>query len=157
MTRQIDFSATSSNYFELNGDTESLNMLTISTNVDKVNLSFGLGVDSSYIFADKQDVKNNLALEVKAKYNITKDLNLQGRFRKIGDAEQYRLAFGGSYKFDSKNLIYASAHLTTKHTAGDLWKTNTGGWIGYTHKFENCSLSAELQKNFSLDKTTYNT
>ena len=61
-----------------------------------------------------------LGLEAKLKYNINDNLNAQARFRKIGDAEQYRVTFGGSYKFDKNNSIYSSVHLTTKHSNGNF-------------------------------------
>ena len=142
----------SSNYFDLGSGAESLNMLSASTGYKDLNLSLGLGIYSSYkLSSGNQDVKNKPALEAKLKYNINDNLNTQARFRKIGDDEQYRVTFGGSYKFDKNNSIYSSAHLTTKHSNGE-WKTNTGAWFGYTHKFDNLSVSTEVQQNIPFNR-----
>ena len=54
----------------------------------------------------------------------------------------------GSYKFDN-NSIYSSVHLTTKNS-NNQWSTNTGAWLGFTHDFEGCSISAEVQQNIPL-------
>ena len=40
-----------------------------------------------------------------------------------------------------------SAHLTAKQKSDDTWSSNCGGWLGFTHNFENCSVSAEIQQN----------
>ena len=60
-------------------------------------------------------------------------------------------SFTTSYNFDTKNSIYTSAHLTTKHSNGD-WNTNTGAWVGYTHNFDKFSISAEVQQNIPFDR-----
>ena len=149
---QLKANISSSNYFDFDKGAENLTMLSASTNLNKFNLSLGIGSDTSYkIFSGNQEVTNNPAFEAKLKYNINDNLNTQARFRKIGDAEQYRVTFGGSYKFDKNNSIYSSAHLTTKHSNGE-WKTNTGAWLGYTHKFDNLSVSAEVQQNIPFNR-----
>ncbi len=150
--QKIKATFSSSNYFDFDSGAESLNILSASTGYKDLNLSLGLGVDSSYkLSSGNQDVKNKPALEAKLKYNINDNLNTQARLRKIGDSEQYRVTFGGSYKFDKKNSIYASAHLTTKHSRND-WNTNSGAWVGYTHNFDKCSISAEFQQNVPFNR-----
>ena len=144
---KIAGSFSSSNYFEASNSVDSFNTLNVSTNIGKVNFSAGIGTNTSYKPTSMgQNLATNLAFESKLKYNITDSLNTQFRFRKIGDAEQYRVTFGGNYKIDKNNSIYSAAHLTTKHS-NNSFKTNTGAWAGYTHKFDNCSLSIELQQN----------
>ena len=141
----------SSNYYGFDEKVESLNTLNTSLKTGKITTSVGVGIDSKYklnpVF---QDLTNKLAVEAKLKYNITDNLNAQARFRKIGDTEQYRVTFGGSYNFNEKDSVYSSAHLTTKNSM-DAWSTNTGAWIGWTHNFEKCSLSAEVQQNIPLN------
>ena len=149
---KIKTTFSSSNYFDFDSGAESLNMLSASSGYKDLNLSLGLGVDSSYkLSSGNQDVKNKPALEAKLKYNINDNLNTQARFRKIGDAEQYRVTFGGSYKFDKNNSIYSSVHLTTKNSNGN-WNSNTGAWIGYTHNFKKASVSAEFQQNIPFNR-----
>lgn len=149
---QLKANFSTSNYFEFGGNAESLNMLTVSTNYKDFNLSLGIGSDTSYkLSSHNQEVVNNPAIEAKLKYNINENLNTQARFRKIGESEQYRVTFGGSYNFNKNNSIYSSAHLTTKNTNGE-WKTNTGAWFGYTHKFDNLSVSAEVQQNIPFNR-----
>lgn len=144
----INVNCTSSNYFECGGNVESLNTINTSMKINNVNLSFGFGADTSYKpTSQEQNLATNLAFEAKAKYNINKYLNTQARFRKIGDTEQYRVTFGGSYKLNENNSIYSSAHLTAKQKSDDTWSSNCGGWLGFTHNFENCSVSAEIQQN----------
>lgn len=140
-------SFSSSNYFEASRNIDSFNTLNVSTKIGDLTFSAGLGSNTSYkLSAAGQKTSMVPAIEAKVKYNITDNMNAQARFRKIGDAEQYRVTFGGSYNFNKNNSIYTAAHLTTKHN-DDGFKTNTGGWVGYTHKFGKCSLSAELQQN----------
>ena len=148
---KIKKSFSSSNYFDFDGGAESLNMLHASTNFNDFNVSLGIGVDTSCKFSNSPNLKGKLGLEAKLKYNINDNLNAQARFRKIGDAEQYRVTFGGSYKFDKNNSIYSSVHLTTKHSNGN-WNSNTGAWIGYTHNFKKASVSAELQQNIPFKR-----
>ena len=151
-TPKVNANFSSSNYFDFSGSAESLNMLGVNLKTGPVNFSVGVGSNTTYkLTSDNQDVDNKFALEAKLKYNINNNLNTQARFRKIGDSEQYRITFGGSYNFDKKNSIYSSVHLTTKHS-NDSWKTNTGAWVGYTHNFNNCSLSAELQQNIPFNR-----
>ena len=146
---KITPSISTSNYFQFDGRSESLNMLNASTKLGNTTFTVGLGVDSSYKFASNTEPKNNFAVEAKVKYNISENLNAQARFRKIGATEQYRLTFGGNYNFDKKNSIYGSLHLTEKFNNGER-KTNTGAWFGYTHNFNDLSVSLELQQNVPL-------
>ena len=141
-------SISSSNYFEASNSVDSFNTLNVTTNIGKVNFSTGIGTNTSYKpTSQEQNLTTNLAFEAKAKYNINKYLNTQARFRKIGDAEQYRVTFGGNYKLNENNSIYSSAHLKAKQKNNDTWSSNCGGWFGFTHNFENCSVSAEIQQN----------
>lgn len=150
---KITTSVSSSNYYAFNGDVDSFNAINVSAGYGNWNFSLGAGANSSFgLFSGKNEVDRKPALEAKVKYNINDNLNAQARFRKIGDnTEQYRVTFGGSYKFDKKNSIYSSAHLTTKHSNGE-WKTNSGAWIGYTHDFGYLSLSAEFQQNIPFNR-----
>ena len=151
-TPKINTSFSSSNYFDCASGIESLNTANASTKFGPVNFSVGVGVDTKTSLADRNSkVTNNLALEAKMKYNITDNLNTQARFRKIGDTEQYRVTFGGNYNFDKNNSIYSSAHLTTKHS-NKGWNINAGAWVGYTHNFNGCSVSAELQQNIPFNQ-----
>lgn len=152
MTEPIKFNFSNANYFDFGNSAESLNMLTASKKFGQANVSLGLGTDTTFkLDSIKKGAHNNLAFEAKVKYSIDDNLNTQARFRKIGGAEQYRVTFGGSYNFDTKNSIYTSAHLTTKHSNGD-WNTNTGAWVGYTHNFDKFSISAEVQQNIPFDR-----
>lgn len=151
----VSTSFTNSNYIDFGKDKnksnfESLNTYNLSLQKGNLTTSFGLGVDTQFNMDSPGKRKNAPAIEAKVKYNITDNINAQARFRKIGDAEQYRVTFGGSYNFNKNNSIYTAAHLTTKHNDSGF-KTNTGGWIGYTHKFGKCSLSAELQQNIPFN------
>lgn len=151
-TPKVNANFSSSNYFDFSSSAESLNMLGVNLKTGPVNFSVGVGSNTTYkLTSDNQDVENKPALEAKLKYNINDNLNTQARFRKIGGAEQYRITFGGSYKFDKNNSIYSSVHLTTKHSDGN-WNTNTGAWIGYTHNFKKASVSAEFQQNIPLNR-----
>jgi len=144
---KVTGSFSSSNYFEASQNIDSFNTLNVSTQVGDVTFSAGVGTNTSYK-PNATGYKTSMvpAIEAKVKYNITDNLNAQARFRKIGDTEQYRVAFGGSYNINNNNSIYAAAHLTNKQTSISS-KTNTGAWVGYTHNFGGCSLSAELQQN----------
>lgn len=153
MAEPFSFSTgfSSSNYIDFGGTVESLNTLNASFKTGIVTTSLGVGIDSKKPLNQPfKDFTNQPAIEAKVKCNITDNFNLQGRFRKIGEAEQYRVAFGGSYKFDGNNSIYSSVHLTTKNSNNE-WSTNTGAWLGFTHDFGRCSVSAEVQQNVPLN------
>ena len=138
---------TMSNYFSLDGSNQNLALLGASTKLSD-NLSITAGVGNSWEIDKDGHSKNQPAIELKGKYNISDNLNVQARFREIGGKDQYRVTFGGSHVFDKKNSIYAAAHLTTN----DFNKYKTGGWIGYTHKFNNgVSISAEIQQNLNKE------
>ena len=142
-----------SNYLSFDGTNENLTM--IGGNV-KLTPSFSasLGAGNYWTHSKGKD-KNEPAIEAKLKYNIGEHLNAQARFREIGGTEQYRVTFGGSYKIDKHQSIYASAHATAKNS--NEWKYNTGGWIGYTYNFNNgVSVSGELQQNIPLNKGSKN-
>lgn len=147
---KLNANISSSNYTSFDGYNENLTMLGASVNKGKFNISLGIGNDWT---VNKEKSVNKPAFEAKCKFNIGNSLNAQVRFREIGNTEQYRVTFGGSHSFDKQNSIYASAHVTTKNNH-ENWKTTTGGWIGYTHKFENgISVSTELQQNIVLNKS----
>ncbi len=151
MTKPVSFSTgfSSSNYIDFGGTIESFNTLNASLKTGIVTTSVGVGIDSKTSLNPLfQGSTSQPAIEAKVKCNITNNLNAQARFRKIGEAEQYRVTFGGSYKFDN-NSIYSSVHLTTKNS-NNQWSTNTGAWLGFTHDFEGCSISAEVQQNIPL-------
>jgi hypothetical protein len=135
-------------------NTENLSITGESYSFGKYGtISFGGGVDQKYDYK-KGSYSYNPAFEAKYKLNIGNHLNTQVRFREIGGTEQLRATFGGSYKFNDKNSIYTSAHITTKNNSGDI-KTNTGLWVGYTHNFDNgMSISGEFQQNVPLNSTT---
>ncbi|MBE7711545.1 MAG: hypothetical protein E7Z92_05335 [Cyanobacteria bacterium SIG31] len=145
-------SFSSSNYYDFGNEInksnfESLNTFNLSLQSGDFTATVGIGASTKFnIHSPQKGVTTVPAVEAKLKYNISNHLNAQARIRKIDDTEQYRVTFGGSYSFDKNNSIYSSAHLTTKHSKKG-WKTNTGAWVGYTHNFNNCSLSAELQQN----------
>ncbi len=148
----------SSNYTSFDGSNENLTTLGAKVALSD-NLSVSIGFGNDCTIAKNCDgfysTKNKPAIEVKAKYNINKNLNTQFRFREIGGDEQYRVTFGGSYSFDKQNSIYSALHATTKHT--NEWKYNAGIWVGYTHTFKNgISLSGELQQNIPLKNTKLN-
>lgn len=138
-----------SNYYDLSKTNENLTLIggNLSLN-DKTTLSLGVGNDCK---TNSDGTTNKLAVEAKAKYNISDKLNIQARFREIGGSEQYRLTFGGSHPLGKNNSVYCAIHGTTKKKNGS-WSTNTGGWVGLSHKFKNgMSLSAEVQQNIPLN------
>ena len=151
MPIRINGNISTSNYLAFDGNNENLTMLGASAKVaPNTTLSIGFGNDSNI---NGSKISNKPAFEAKVKYNIGEHLNAQARFREIGGTEQYRVTFGGSYKFDNKNSIYGSVHATSKNNHGD-WNHKAGGWIGYTHDFGNgFSVSGELQQNIPLNKT----
>ena len=142
-----------SNYYSMDGSNENLTLMGWNFPLGKsTSVSFSGGVD--WNIDSKGDSKVNPAIEAKFKQNIGKNLNVQFRFREINCAEQYRVTFGGNYNFDKNNSIYAAAHFTSKDNRSD-WTHKTGGWIGYTHKFNNgVSISGELQQNINIGKNT---
>ena len=150
-------SFTSSNYYDFGNNEskpnfESLNTYNLSVQTGKLTTSLGLGASTKFNTGSFFEERTTTpAAEAKLKYNICNNLNTQARFRKIGNTEQYRLTFGGSYNFDKRNSIYSSVHLTTKHSNQE-WSTNGGGWLGYTHNFDKCSISAEFQQNVPLNR-----
>ena len=147
---KITGQVTSLNYLSFDGTNENFTMVQGNTNITpKLSASLGIG-DYWTHSANKNTHKP--AFEAKLKYNINNNLNAQARFREIGGTEQYRVAFGGSCKFDKHQSIYAAVHTTAKDS--DKWSFNAGGWIGYTYKFNNgIAISGELQQNIPLNKT----
>ena len=141
----------SSNYLSFDGSNENLTIIGAGTQLAS-NLSLSAGVGNDWKHKPEKN-SNKPSAEVKLKYNINKNLNAQARFREIGGDEQYRITFGGSYKLDKRNSIYASIHGTAKDSG--KWNFNTGGWIGYTHNFKNgISISGELQQNIPLNSVS---
>lgn len=139
------------NYYLLNGSNENVTLIGANYKpLSNLNLSLSIGNDWCY-----QNGKNEHkpVIEAKAKYNIGNNLNTQFRFREIGGDEQYRVTFGGSYKINKNQSIYAAIHGTAKDSGE--WKFNSGGWIGYTYNFKNgVSISGEIQQNISINKAT---
>ena len=141
----------SSNYLSFDGANENLMLLGGSVRLGR-NANLMLGVGNDWTLKEGKN-KNEPAIEIKGKYNIGEYLNAQARFREIGGCEQYRLTFGGSYAVDQNNSVYASIHTTAKNNGE--WRYNTGGWVGYTYKFNNgVSVSGELQQNIGLNRTS---
>ena len=140
---------TSLNYLSFDGTNENLTMVGGNIKLAR-NLNLSAGVGNYWTHTSEKDT-NKPTIEAKLKYNINKSLNAQARFREIGGVEQYRVTFGGNYKINKNNSIYASVHGTAKDSGE--WNFNTGGWIGYTHNFKNgISVSGEFQQNIPLNK-----
>ncbi len=146
---KVTIKISNANYLSFNGENENLTLIGGDIKFSsRLNMSVGIGNDWTH---SKSGNKNKPAIEAKIKYNIGECFNAQTRFREIGGTEQYRVAFGGSYKLDKHNSIYSDLHFTAKDSGE--WKYNTGGWIGYTYKFNNgVSVSGELQQNIPLNK-----
>ena len=140
---------TNTNYLSFNGENENLTLIGGNVKLSsKLNISLGIGNDWTH---SKGENKNKPAIEAKLKYNIRECLKTQFRFREIGGTEQYRVTFGGNYKFDKHNSVYSDLHVTSKDSG--KWKYNTGGWIGYPYSFNNgISVSGEFQQNIPLNK-----
>jgi len=144
---------TTSNYLSFDGKNE--NLITLGGDIKLTKqLGLSVGVGNYWTHSNGKDT-HKPAIEAKLKYNIGDYLNAQARFREIGGDEQYRITFGGSYRFDQHNSVYASVHGTAKYSGE--WKYNTGGWLGYTYKFNNgISISGEIQQNIPLNNAKKN-
>lgn len=140
-----------SNYYSLDGSNENLTLFGGNVSLGKSS-SLSLSAGADWNVDSDGNSKLNPAFEAKFRQNIGENFNTQVRFREIGGSEQYRVTFGGSYSFDKNNSIYAATHFTSKNNNGD-WNHKTGGWIGYTHKFNNgVSVSGEIQQNINIGK-----
>ena len=150
MAPEITGQVNITNYASFNGNNETLGLIGFSAPLWKdASLSCGVGADIN-VFGN--EAKINPAAEIKLKQKIGKYLNTQFRFREFfGEAEQYRVTFGGNYKFNDNWSIYGAVHGTAKNN--DNWKWNTGGWIGATYTTKGgVDISAEFQQNIPLGK-----
>ena len=151
-TPSINGYVSTSNYFTpRTGENDNLCLAGINLKKNKLSISLGAGVDTQF----KPDTNGNgletsfkPSFEAKAVYQINKYLNTQARFREIGDAQQYRVTFGGSYKINDVVSVYAAAHATTKQAKDSPSKTNFGAWLGTTFNLnKSLSISTEIQQN----------
>ena len=149
--RNLTGEFSSKNYFSpFTADNKNLTLMSAKVTLgDNVKASLGVGSEWSI----KEGVhKVKPALEAKVDFSIGEYLSTQARFREIGGAEQYRVAFTGKYKINKHNSVYATTHFTTKKDKE--WENSTGGWIGYSYKFNNgISISAELEQSIPLKKS----
>ena len=91
-------------------------------------------------------------MELLLNHNIGDYLNSYAGFRKFGNNEEYRVAFGANYGIDKHQSIYAGTHYTMNNDGE--WNKNTGYWVGYSYELNNgATLSAEFEQGIPLNKT----
>ena len=138
------------NYSAFTGDNFNITLFNIKTKIGRnTDASFGIG--NVWTYEDKQN-KNVPAMEAMLTQNVGEYLNGYTRFRKFGNNEEYRVAFGANYGIDNHHSIYAGTHYTMNNDGE--WSRNTGYWLGYSYQFNNgASISAEFEQGVPLNKT----
>ena len=149
-----------SNYLSADGTLQSFNTANISRKIGNIDTQAGFGFNSSTSFISKNPTQYNFAAEASAKVKMNNDWNIKVRGRAIGDKVQGRIQVGKSIPLNENNSIYFAGHVSTTYKNSlpanktEHWSSNTGGWIGYTHKFDKLAISTELQQNVNFKGKT---